>query len=435
MADVTSEVWDYFRKNNNKPEHVTCELCKKELSYKSCSTTSLIRHLSTQHSIECISTRKRCRSSQSSSSSSTTTTSSSHNASQSSSVCTSKPGGLLWQPTLQTVIKRKEKLHSTSDKAKKVTLKVVKMICKDLQPLSVVEDEGFRDLLCELEPRYVLPTRTTFRQTIVPKVYQAAVTQLKSLIQSQRKQYSREAMLFSVTTDAWSSRDMASYITYTLHLTNPQHHRVDSFVLSTQQVKERHTATFLRSHLIETLKSWGIIGEIIESENDAPGYSSNIEPCIEPLSNDPQASDDSFCDEIESVEDHNDPDTTDEQLGSVVVTTDNASNITKALEGGFLSIRCFAHTINLGVQKFISTEGISDMLTRIRAIVKHFHHSTVASQKLTVGCYKSYCAFSNNLLHVAAYFIFDSIYLDFVLQLFTTSFPDPTSFVSCKHTV
>ncbi|KAM4534868.1 uncharacterized protein V3H82_024764 isoform 2-T3 [Fundulus diaphanus] len=46
---------------------------------------------------------------------------------------------------------------------------VLNFIVKDCQPLSVVENEGFRELVQLLEPSYVLPTRKTIKQTLAKK--------------------------------------------------------------------------------------------------------------------------------------------------------------------------------------------------------------------------------------------------------------------------
>jgi len=52
--------------------------------------------------------------------------------------------------------------------AVKQNMALVKLICKDLQPLSVVENEGFREYSSHLNPRYKIPSRKTIRDKLIP---------------------------------------------------------------------------------------------------------------------------------------------------------------------------------------------------------------------------------------------------------------------------
>lgn len=63
------------------------------------------------------------------------------------------------------------KLPSSSEKAKRITKSIADFICKDLQPFSVVDNMGFRNMLHTLEPRYVIPSRKYFSGTAVPQIY------------------------------------------------------------------------------------------------------------------------------------------------------------------------------------------------------------------------------------------------------------------------
>lgn len=68
----------------------------------------------------------------------------------------------------------------------------------------------------------------------------------------------------------------------------------------------------------------------------------------------------------------------------VVVTSDNAANVTKAITDSSMAlVRCFAHTVNLSVQKFVKV--IDEQLRHIRAIVRYFHNSPGATAALKVN--------------------------------------------------
>lgn len=71
------------------------------------------------------------------------------------------------------------------------------------------------------------------------------------------------------------------------------------------------------------------------------------------------------------------------ELQKIVVTTDNAANITKAITDSDMNhIICFAHTLNLSVQSFC--EAISNQLMNMRAVIKFFNKHPRMIKKLKV---------------------------------------------------
>ena len=58
---------------------------------------------------------------------------------------------------------------------------------------------------------------------------------------------------------------------------------------------------------------------------------------------------------------------------TVYITTDNASNITKAVnDSEFELMRCFAHTINLAVKNVLQVPGIVKHIACVRKVIKNF---------------------------------------------------------------
>ena len=87
---------------------------------------------------------------------------------------------------------------------------------KDLRPYSVVNT---------LEPRYKIPSRTHFSDSVAPKLYEEVkskvVTELKS------------ASAIALTTDGWTSRATQSYETVTAHFINQQW-KIQNYILQTR---------------------------------------------------------------------------------------------------------------------------------------------------------------------------------------------------------
>lgn len=335
---MKSKVWDYMTKTDSK--QVECNICNTALSYKDGSTTILARHLFRAHQID-------------------TAISNTGLKRQSASSVN----------TLSGFLQKKQKLEPSSTRHKEITELIMGMITKDIQPFSLVEDRGFRALTTYLEPRYVIPSRKTFRDQILPGKYAQVRQKLLNLLS--------RFTFFSITTDGWTSREATSYLTYTVHLIDKEF-TMHSFQLGTYEVTESHTASTLANHLLSTCKKWGIIpnaadnaiATVAESAEDNDDESDQTHP-------------------VDGGQDSIDLDYYESDAISVpsnvkiFVTTDNASNISAAVrETKLPHVRCFAHTINLAVQKCIKE--FQAPLARIRKIVSFFHRSSLGSVALKV---------------------------------------------------
>lgn len=215
---------------------------------------------------------------------------------------------------------------TTSEKHKKITNAVGMFIAKDLQPFSVVGDLGFRNLIKTLEPRYSVPSRTTFSTKIIPDIYKTTRRGIEDDL--------AKTQSFALTTDGWTSRATESYLTVTVHYMSPDW-EMKSAVLQTRPLYESHTSAHLAEELTNAVTEWKL---------ERP----NI---------------------------------------TIPVTTDNAANIVNAIhEAGGLGpqIGCFAHVVNLAAKKAVAITPVSRLLGKIRHAVTFFHKSTTAHHVLTV---------------------------------------------------
>lgn len=71
------------------------------------------------------------------------------------------------------------------------------MIAVDLQPISLVENQGFRNLMKEALPRYELPSRKYFTERVLNDMYEHAKRQVMDRVSSEEH--------LSFTTDLWTS--------------------------------------------------------------------------------------------------------------------------------------------------------------------------------------------------------------------------------------
>ena len=150
LEKAKSIIWNHFgfparsgkfiQKDKCIQKEVYCKLCKRSLSYKG-NTTNMIVHLQSRHSAvysEIVDQLK--------------TTGSAH-----SSALLPKD-----QSSIEDSFKKLTPLPHSSSRWKALTNSVGYFLAKDLQPLSIANNQGFLHMLKVFEPRYTPPDRTTF---------------------------------------------------------------------------------------------------------------------------------------------------------------------------------------------------------------------------------------------------------------------------------
>lgn len=200
-----------------------------------------------------------------------------------------------------------------------ITHQIAKMIAMDLQPLSMVEDAGFRELIQLLVPHYVMPSRGSIRKRI-ELLHSDMVATLRIKIQKQSA--------VALTTDAWTSCHNESYVAFTAHFID-ENWDLNSYLLEVAEMTERHTAENLSERIESMIVNWSL-------QNRVPA-----------------------------------------------IVHDNAANIVAAMRGiNIDSVTCSAHNLQLGINKGLQDENISEIVSKASAVVGHFNHSTKAATEL-----------------------------------------------------
>ena len=133
----------------------------------------------------------------------------------------------------------------------------------------------------------------------------------------------------AVTTDLWTSRATESYLTVTAHFLNSEW-SLQSKVLLTQEMSERHTGKNIAERLREAVQKWTI-----------------------------------------------------NELYIIAIVRDNARNMDIAVtELGWDDVPCFAHTLQLAVRSGLEQSQIAKLVAVGRKLVGHFKHSAVAMTSL-----------------------------------------------------
>ena len=212
-------------------------------------------------------------------------------------------------------------LANSSTPSKAITNVIAFFICKDIQPYSVTENEGFQHLLHILEPRYHVPNRRFFTEKQIPALYDKVRRELVDSLSN--------AQTVAITVDGWTSSATDSYVTFTAHYIDDEW-VLQNHVLQTRVFNEAHTGNNLAILLQEVCREWKI-----EDKNPA-------------------------------------------------LVTDNARNMILAGVGAQMEphVRCIVHTLNLASQKALKVDRVSELLVKMRKVVTYFHKSPKATEAL-----------------------------------------------------
>lgn len=319
----TSIVWNHFVSEDSKKGK--CNYCSELISFTSGSLGNLSRHLKRKHpTISTAPVERQVLMDDEAESVHPRTETDRSISVHSNSTITVPPTS-----SIRPVAAQKSSAQPTMDgftqkplppnKKSKIDQQLITMIAKEYQPLNIVNDTEFKKFVALLNPSYSLPTRKTLSESLLPRQYLQLKNQVKNEIS--------KAQAVCITTDGWTSDNNESFIGVTAHYIDPEAGKMCANLLGCIEFDDSHTSMNLCHFLKNELREWQI-------EN---------------------------------------------KVG--VIVSDNAANIVAAVQlGGWRSVGCFAHSLNLIVQTGIGT--MSDELTKVKRIVEYFQRSTTGLNKL-----------------------------------------------------
>ncbi|KAG0437759.1 hypothetical protein HPB47_017298 [Ixodes persulcatus] len=299
---VKNPVWKYFSKLPSKNE-ARCEQCKTLLKTPTGTTTTLSNHLKKHPSLYAAYEEERAA-----------------REKQKKSAGQSTP-----QPSVSSHFR--PTMKSTAPKARQVTQKIAAFIAGGLHSYSVVEENGFVEMLRCVIPEYSVPSRTTFSRSVIPDLYAAKKAEV---MQALRSIFDAGVECYCLTTDSWTSRACQSYVSVTCHIMDKkfvQH----IYTLTCGQMTEDCTAENIRRFLQNVIKDW-------ELPEGLPTY----------------------------------------------IVTDNGRNFVAAVEHSqWHRVQCFAHTLQLCITDAKKhAPGFLQLCAKARSIVGYYKRSTRARARL-----------------------------------------------------
>lgn len=228
------------------------------------------------------------------------------------------------QATISHAFKRIESFKEGGSHNNKITQSIIYVICKDFQPFSLVEHTGFNKLIKTIAPHYNMPSRFTIKRLISDK-FDLLSNNMKEKLDNKK---------CTLTTDIWTDQQTRSFISVTVHFYDDNNDRlVFSGTIGVFLLEERHTGVNISNELKLICSEWNINDENV-----------------------------------------------------IAVVADNAANITLAIEIGVgknRHIPCFAHTLNLVIEKGLEKcKEANNLISKGKSVVTWFKHSVVASDAL-----------------------------------------------------
>ena len=306
MPKKTSIAWTVFTKEDSSS--VRCTICNQVFKYSS-NSTNMMKHLISRHPLQ-LQEKEKERAEE--------------NRVPTPQVASSSGASVKLQSVQPNIVESltKHELYARgTPKREALDTLVARMVVKDIQPFSIVEDVGFKDFVHGLDPKYPLPGRKTLTDRLIPAMMSKESVRLQGDLQ--------DASHITITTDEWTSRATRGYMGVTAHFVD-SNFMLQSRLLEIRRITSSTTAENLASELNDVMENWEIRNKVI------------------------------------------------------AIVTDNAANIVAAVNKlGIKHVPCFAHTLNLIVQKAIDESGrLEKIREKVRDVLAYFHRSVKASNAL-----------------------------------------------------
>ncbi|UYV68027.1 hypothetical protein LAZ67_5002857, partial [Cordylochernes scorpioides] len=205
------------------------------------------------------------------------------------------------------------------NRSRQIYIQLLKMICSKYHPFSLVEDKEFKAIVNMLCPTYKLPSRKSLSNGLLISIHDSLVVKITGMLE--------ETYAVCLTCDGCTNINTTSFYAITAHFIDYTT-KLNSILLECSEFPQKHTA--------ENISSW-ILGVTKKFKLD---------------------------------------------FKTVAVVTDNAPNIKAAIKTlGLPHLSCFAHSLNLVVQRSIN-ESIKSVVDKVKSIVQFFKQSSHAMAKL-----------------------------------------------------
>ena len=245
-------------------------------------------------------------------------------------------------------------------------------------PYSIVENEAFRNLIDQLDPRYSVPGRRTIGKE---------VNKLAESMRANIMAHMSSARMIHFCADNWSKRGQTStYLGITAHFFSYENLQPHSVLIGLREMLRRHTGDYIREIFTEVIDEWQIsrdkIGCIItdNGSNIIKAFRESFSLMRAGTVEDEEIDDFDECGLGEDSEFEEQPEQALDNDIAEFQESESAHN--QAFDGVAQRISCFSHTLQLVVNKLIKHPTIAPVIDKVYKIVRKVNLSTVATPAL-----------------------------------------------------
>ena len=317
MADsCASFVWTLFSVKDPSDPVAECLICHKAIkrgagNQKTFSTSPLHNHAKVKHPKEYQEAKDAARQPQPSTSA--------------TEPKEKKLSEMKKQLSLEESFASKKIWDINDSRSKGIHKAIMTMMALENQPFSIVEDDGFVKLMAHLQPRYLIPSRKYFSETMLSEVY----GDLRSTVLDELA--APEGDFVSFTSDIWTcSSSSEAFISLSGHWIKTSFKR-QSAVLAAAHFPGSHTGDNIAAMFDKMWTDW----ELGESRRH-------------------------------------------------LLVRDGAANMNRGCQmANIPAIHCTVHRLQLVVHDAVFAQNsVTDLLTKCRRLATHFNHSSSARDDL-----------------------------------------------------
>lgn len=158
---------------------------------------------------------------------------------------------VLTQPTIQQTLDKNQVWPKSNPDQLLGEQLMIQWLADDMLPYRAVDNDRFTKMLNHLNKKFVVPSEKVVRQRLMPELYRKIQYHIKMSLDK------NIVGVYAITTDIWTARNKAAFISYTAHFITVDWERKVA-ILRCMPYDETHSGASIASVLGKMGDQWGL---------------------------------------------------------------------------------------------------------------------------------------------------------------------------------